>query len=129
MKGVGNGPPTAFEHPFFQTAAMFLGELMCLFIFKLVQTYLWFSNRRGNDKVGEGNEKSSLLAADQLSNNEQNSTEEQLSENDAALGIDNKPAELNPLILWIPACCDLGATTLLNVGLFLVCKRVLFFLL
>lgn len=124
VKGVGNGPPTPFEHPFFQTAAMFLGELMCLFVFKLVQAYSWFSNRRANAKSGEENEKSSLLEGDQLSANEQNNTEEQLSEKDAALAIDKKPAKLNPLILWIPACCDLGGTTLLNVGLFLTYASV-----
>ncbi len=109
VKGVGDGPPTPFEHPFSQTAAMFTGELLCLAAYYISILPFW---RRG---------KTASAAAASTSGEEGAS----LVENDGLVTDDDSQAKkkkpkLNPLILWIPACCDLGGTTLLNVGLFLV---------
>lgn len=108
VKGIGDGPPTPFEHPFSQTAAMFLGELLCLIVYKIT-TLPFFRKKEKVDDVEEG-EQASLVSGDQLANVDGVTT----------TVVPKKP-QLNPLILWIPALCDLGGTTLLNVGLFLVC--------
>jgi len=109
VKGIGDGPPTPFEHPFSQTAAMFLGELLCLFVYKLT-TISFFSKKEKVDDAEQG-EQASLITGDQLATP------------DASAPEPKKP-QLNPLILWIPALCDLGGTTLLNVGLFLTYASV-----
>ncbi|EFC46438.1 predicted protein [Naegleria gruberi] len=91
-KGIGDGPPTAFQHAFFQTAAMFLGELLCLIPHNL---QLLYNKIRGRGKAKE-EESDSLMDSEKP-----------------------KPKPFtNPLIFWIPACCDLGGSTLLNFGLF-----------
>jgi len=105
VKGIGDGPPTAFEHPFSQTAAMFLGELLCLFVFYLTLLPKYFSK-----KESSGEENESLTQSDALAGDDSQAKQ--------------KKPKLNPLVLWIPACCDLGGTTLLNVGLFLTYASV-----
>ena len=106
VKGVGDGPPTPFEHPFFQTACMFVGELLCLGVYYLTRL------ASAGGKSDKKEESETLVQNDQLSElNATNESEEQ------------KP-KLNPLVLWIPAICDLGGTTLLNVGLFLTYASV-----
>ncbi|KAF0974756.1 hypothetical protein FDP41_006230 [Naegleria fowleri] len=88
-KGIGDGPPTAFQHAFFQTAAMFLGELLCLIPHNIQLLYYKIKGK----KTAEESSEDSL--------------------------IEKKPKPFtNPLIFWIPACCDLGGSTLLNFGLF-----------
>jgi drug/metabolite transporter (DMT)-like permease len=87
VKGYGDAPPSAFEHAFFQTACMFIGELICLFAFRISKLF----------------EKAPAKEEVQV---------------DDSVPTQNKKY-INPLLFWIPACCDLGGTTLLNVGLFL----------
>ncbi|XP_050316084.1 solute carrier family 35 member F6 [Anthonomus grandis grandis] len=72
-----------FDHPFFQASTMFLGEFMCLIVFKVM--YFIYSRRRdGSEEVSE------------LTKGNQN---------------------FNPLILFIPAMCDMTATSIMYIGL------------
>eukprot|EP00818_Percolomonas_sp_WS_P006465 CAMPEP_0117450268 /NCGR_PEP_ID=MMETSP0759-20121206/8378_1 /TAXON_ID=63605 /ORGANISM="Percolomonas cosmopolitus, Strain WS" /LENGTH=378 /DNA_ID=CAMNT_0005242779 /DNA_START=136 /DNA_END=1272 /DNA_ORIENTATION=- len=96
VKGTGRGPPTKFEHPFLQTAIMFVGEYACLFAHYL-----------------------SVLIVSGVYKLRQKKSEEDFKdivEEQTA----KKPVQehANPLVFWIPAICDLSGTTLLNIGLF-----------
>jgi drug/metabolite transporter (DMT)-like permease len=115
VKGIGDGPATPFEHPFFQTACMFLGELLCLFVYRL--TIMGAKSAVVVEK--KETERSGLIQNDQLAENTHSETNVTTITTE-----EKKKPELNPLILWIPACCDLGGTTLLNVGLFLTYASV-----
>ncbi|KAL9644106.1 hypothetical protein ABK040_005572 [Willaertia magna] len=44
-KGLGDGPPTAFQHAFFQSYCMFVGELICLIPYNLQKLFNKFSNK------------------------------------------------------------------------------------
>lgn len=69
----------------FQTAAMFLGELLCLIPHNIQLLYYKIKGK----KTAEESSEDSL--------------------------IEKKPKPFtNPLIFWIPACCDLGGSTLLS---------------
>ena len=72
----------------FQTAAMFLGELLCLIPHNMQLLYKRI--RYGRQKKNE--EESELFVEKKK---------------------EQKPFT-NPLIFWIPACCDLGGSTLLS---------------
>ena len=42
MEAVGSdGQPRQFNHPFVQACAMFIGEMLCLLVFKLLYFYYW----------------------------------------------------------------------------------------
>uniref|UniRef100_A0AAR5Q7F1 EamA domain-containing protein n=1 Tax=Dendroctonus ponderosae TaxID=77166 RepID=A0AAR5Q7F1_DENPD len=84
IKSVGrDGELKNFDHPFFQASTMFLGELMCLVLFKTL--YIIYSRRAdGTEDVSE------------LTKGNRN---------------------FNPLILYIPAICDMTATSIMYIGL------------
>lgn len=113
VKGVGDGPPTPFEHPFSQTAAMFTGELLCLAAYYISILPFWRRGKTASAAAAStsGEEGASLVENDGLATDDDSQAKK-------------KKPKLNPLILWIPACCDLGGTTLLNVGLFLTYASV-----
>jgi len=73
-KGI-DGKTTQFNHPYFQTACMFVGEFFCLLAFKAMMFY---------------NERKEIT-------------------------VERVP--FNPVIFLLPACCDMTATSLMNVGL------------
>lgn len=112
MKGIGDAPPRAFEHALyvdfftlhiqlhsFQTGCMFVGELICLFVFRLT---LLFQKKKKDAEVSISEKPKAYVRCEFFFNT----------------------LQVNPLLFWIPACCDLGGTTLLNVGLFLVRKKI-----
>ncbi|KAJ8686463.1 hypothetical protein QAD02_022257 [Eretmocerus hayati] len=78
-----DGEPRNFKHPFMQSAFMFLGEMMCLLVFKIAFCYF---NRLGNGSV----DTHSLTKGSRT---------------------------FNPLVLAIPAICDMTATSIMYVGL------------
>jgi len=81
---------------------MFIGELACLFVFKLSQLFSKVTKKKkDSEDVSPIQDDTSLLKSD-----------------GSGILSDEKPKPyVNPLIFLIPALCDLGGTTLLNVGL------------
>jgi drug/metabolite transporter (DMT)-like permease len=107
VKGIGDGPPTPFEHPFFQTGAMFIGEFACMFVYLFTLTAFFKAISTRIKRLINGEETPQDTA--------------NTSEEDVALlrAEENKNTRYtNPLLFAIPAMCDLGGTTLMNVGLF-----------
>jgi len=87
-----DGETKDFNHPFFQAACMFFGELCCLFVFKISQ----LRNRPRADSDGR-------LQYVEIT-----------SQEDGELS----PARnWNPVIFLLPACCDMTATSLMYIGL------------
>ncbi|KAI4491113.1 hypothetical protein M0802_010423 [Mischocyttarus mexicanus] len=80
-----DGVPRKFNHPFMQSSFMFLGEILCLIIFKIA--YCYYSRKDVNDGSVDNNV---------LTKGSRN---------------------FNPLILFIPAMCDMLATSIMYVGL------------
>ncbi|XP_026472161.1 solute carrier family 35 member F6-like isoform X1 [Ctenocephalides felis] len=78
-----DGVSREFDHPFVQACAMFLGEMLCLFVFKIIYYIL---DRRQDGSVDT---------------------------NEFVKGNRN----FSPLILFIPAMCDMIATSTMYVGL------------
>ncbi|KAG5890717.1 hypothetical protein JTB14_026023 [Gonioctena quinquepunctata] len=84
IKSVGrDGVEKKFEHPFFQASTMFLGELSCLLVFKIL--YRIYSRRADGTEDVHGLTKGNRI--------------------------------FNPLILFIPAMCDMTATSIMYIGL------------
>jgi hypothetical protein len=44
-----NGDPKLFNHPYFQTANMFLGEFCCLFVYAIKRAYIRCSSKSNED--------------------------------------------------------------------------------
>ncbi|XP_030765066.1 solute carrier family 35 member F6 [Sitophilus oryzae] len=84
IKSIGrDGEEKNFDHPFFQASTMFLGELMCLVLFKTL--YKIYSKRAdGTEDVSE---------------------------------LTKGNRDFNPFILFIPAMCDMTATSIMYIGL------------
>ncbi|OXU21170.1 hypothetical protein TSAR_000458 [Trichomalopsis sarcophagae] len=72
-----------FTHPFMQSSFMFIGEMMCLLVFKLAFCYY---SRLGNGTVDTSN-------------------------------LTKGSRTFSPLILFIPAACDMTATSMNYIGL------------
>lgn len=83
LESEGKDGVKKFDHPFFQASCMFLGEIMCFFVFKVM--YFAYSRR------GDG------------------------TENVKELTRGNRT--FNPFILFLPAMCDMTATSIMYVGL------------
>ncbi|XP_014222950.1 solute carrier family 35 member F6 [Trichogramma pretiosum] len=78
-----DGQPRHFNHPFMQSLFMFIGELMCLIVFKIAFCYY--------SRLQNGSEnRSSLTKGSQA---------------------------FNPVVLFIPAACDMIATSVMYIGL------------
>lgn len=78
-----DGTVRKFNHPFMQSAFMFIGEMLCLLIFKIAFIYF--------NRLGDGTVDSHPLT--------------------------KGSRNFNPLVLLIPACCDLISTSTMYVGL------------
>ncbi|KAF7995596.1 hypothetical protein HCN44_006703 [Aphidius gifuensis] len=78
-----DGSIRKFNHPFMQSAFMFIGEMLCLLIFKIAFIYF--------NRLGDGTVDSHPLT--------------------------KGSRNFNPLVLLIPACCDLISTSTMYVGL------------
>eukprot|EP01138_Halocafeteria_seosinensis_P001551 gb/GECG01001589.1/.p1 GENE.gb/GECG01001589.1/~~gb/GECG01001589.1/.p1 ORF type:complete len:387 (+),score=37.68 gb/GECG01001589.1/:1-1161(+) len=76
--GVISGERRLFNHPFYQACGMFIGEFLCLFVFRILK---WKNANSAKQKEVE------------------------------AL----KP--FNRVLLLLPACCDMTATSLMYIGL------------
>ena len=122
-----------FEQPLLQTLNMFVGEIMCLFLF-LVQG-VWERRRgRGVDYQAipsqAGGEEEALLAADGNGDGEVDG-EENNNDNSSSTSQHQVQGESKPLLAgWLqvlfllPTLCDLTATTLMNVGLLYVSASI-----
>lgn len=77
-----NGVVRNFNHPFVQSVAMFIGEMMCLLTFKLLYFYY---KKKDN------------------------------SQDDRSLVKGNR--NFNVFIFFIPAMCDMVATSIMYIGL------------
>ncbi|XP_033232096.1 solute carrier family 35 member F6-like [Belonocnema kinseyi] len=78
-----NGEVRKFNHPFVQAAFMFLGETLCLLVFKML---CWYHNKKADGSI----ETNPLTKGNR---------------------------DASPLILIIPALCDVIATSLRYIGL------------
>mmetsp|Transcript_38403 Transcript_38403/g.74483 ORF Transcript_38403/g.74483 Transcript_38403/m.74483 type:complete len:532 (+) Transcript_38403:184-1779(+) len=87
------GDTKDFNHPFFQAACMFFGELCCLIVFKLSQL------RRSRPPPAERGR----LQYVEITSEEH----EELTPSH----------NWSPVIFLLPACCDLTATSLMYIGL------------
>jgi len=83
-----NGVSGEYHHPFVQTCAMFLGQSLCLIVF--------FAKKSYNGK--DDKEYESIL-----------------DEDDPKGG--GLKTSINPLLLCIPACCDICASSIMFVAL------------
>ncbi|KAL0490816.1 solute carrier family 35 member [Acrasis kona] len=125
VKGTGDGPPTNFEHPFYQTGAMFIGELSCLFVyfFTLTAAYKFLKSKllglfsKSKDPIQTATHTG--LDTHQYINESQENIS--LLQENPAKGLNEEVVTnqryTNPLLFLIPAACDLGGTTLMNLGL------------
>lgn len=94
-------PPQGFSHPFFQSACMFIGEMLCLLVFGAM----------------------SLRSSGLFSRcSKKQYTSSDIDVVDISSG--PKKTRINPLWLAIPAMCDLGGSTLLNFALLLTSPSV-----
>lgn len=86
-----NGESEDFEHPYFQTYTMFIGESLCFFAFLVLK---YRKKKELEEKPDEQREESSLSSSTDSSRK-------------------------YPLFLYFlpPTACDLSATTLMNIGL------------
>lgn len=78
-----DGQPRHFNHPFMQSAFMFLGEMLCLLLFKIVFCYY---TRQMNGSVDSN-------------------------------ALTKGSRTFSPLVLLVPAMCDMFATSIMYVGL------------
>ncbi|XP_012273941.1 solute carrier family 35 member F6 [Orussus abietinus] len=78
-----DGQPRYFNHPFMQSSFMFLGEMLCLLVFKIAYCYY---ERRGDGTIDETNLTKGLRT-------------------------------FNPFVLFVPALCDMFATSIMYIGL------------
>ncbi|XP_045467114.1 solute carrier family 35 member F6-like [Harmonia axyridis] len=78
-----NGVSKKFDHPFFQACCMFLGEFLCLIVFKV----LYYHYKR----KGDGSED--------------------------VMELTKGNRDFNPFKLFIPAMCDMTATSIMYIGL------------
>ncbi|XP_043281277.1 solute carrier family 35 member F6 [Venturia canescens] len=78
-----DGEPKNFNHPFMQSCFMFLGEMLCLLVFKIAFAYI-------NRSVDRSVDDHSLTKGSRT---------------------------FNPMLLLIPACCDMIGTSVMYVGL------------
>lgn len=103
-----DGQPRHFNHPFMQSSFMFIGEMMCFVVFKIIYHYY---NRRGV---------SSFLLHTHISSKKEVFKTKFIILKDSS--VDNNPLTkgshvFNPFILLIPALCDTCATSVMYVGL------------
>mmetsp|Transcript_10464 Transcript_10464/g.15298 ORF Transcript_10464/g.15298 Transcript_10464/m.15298 type:complete len:386 (-) Transcript_10464:20-1177(-) len=98
VKGYTNQPPVEFEHPFFQTLIMFIGEFSCLWVFYGTSAFNSLVSKLRNKKSDSDSEGSEVVV--------------------------EKKKKANPLFLGIPALLDLLGTTMLNFGLVLTYASV-----
>ncbi|KAL0476996.1 hypothetical protein AKO1_006358 [Acrasis kona] len=129
VKGVGHFPPSPFEHPFFQTACMFVGEFACLFIYLLTTTALFkscsaaiqskFVKKVPETEVLDVVTTTTYVGDAAVSETTVHKTDERMSLLLKEQETKEKQARYtNPLLFAIPSVCDLLGTTLMNVGLF-----------
>ncbi|KAK9876116.1 hypothetical protein WA026_011234 [Henosepilachna vigintioctopunctata] len=78
-----DGKKRPFDHPFFQASCMFLGEFLCLVVFKIL--YKYYSRK------GDGSED--------------------------VMGLTKGNRDFSPFKLFIPAMCDMTATSIMYIGL------------
>lgn len=126
---------------------MFVGELICLLAFGIDRLRQFISStvgRRGKHQQHQQHTLDGALGAEESESEALlggiNQSEQRQQEEDVVVGIldggisvddlelervaalqeqeQEQASYINPLIFWIPACCDLGGTTLLNIGLF-----------
>ena len=114
---------------------MFVGELICLFVFRLTVVKDFFVSmyrkRQGTNNVSaETYGETQSLMKDGSDDTIVNNVDSGVSMDDIVADGQQQQQQqqtkkyINPLIFWIPAICDLGGTTLLNVGLFYTAASV-----
>jgi len=89
------GEKTEFNHPFFQAACMFFGELCCLFVFKINEF------RKGRAAAAGSNMRYVAIQNEDVGESPRS----------------DEPTQWNPVIFLLPACCDMTATSLMYIGL------------
>lgn len=98
VQGVKSLPVHEFNHPAVQTWAMFIGEFLCLLVHRVV--FCWNYGRQYSQiKEDTGSHASIQFKTDQ-------------------------PKKFPFYIFWLPALCDMTATTLMYVGLTLTYPSV-----
>eukprot|EP01100_Stratorugosa_tubuloviscum_P013522 TRINITY_DN67_c2_g1_i1.p1 TRINITY_DN67_c2_g1~~TRINITY_DN67_c2_g1_i1.p1 ORF type:complete len:430 (-),score=161.30 TRINITY_DN67_c2_g1_i1:98-1351(-) len=112
-----DGEKYIWFHPLFQTAMMFVGEMLCLiaYFFNIIFERIFFKDENFPlEPSSQNNEEKDPLLKDSPSDVEKqwllDNTEIKKKKN--FLGLD-----FNPLIFMIPAFCDCLASTLMFVGL------------
>lgn len=103
--------PLHFEQPVWQTFVMFIGELLCWIVFAIAGLV----SRGKTEEAADTVEKEKLLTVDQQSES---------VEIESVGGVKQDLTGWSQLWLWIPAACDITATTLMNVGLTYVVASV-----
>eukprot|EP01112_Ceratiomyxa_fruticulosa_P011580 TRINITY_DN3150_c0_g1_i1.p2 TRINITY_DN3150_c0_g1~~TRINITY_DN3150_c0_g1_i1.p2 ORF type:complete len:395 (+),score=62.28 TRINITY_DN3150_c0_g1_i1:17-1201(+) len=94
VQGVKSLPVHEFNHPAVQTWAMFIGEFLCLLVHRVV--LCWNYGKPAN-KYSQIKEDAGSHASIQFKT--------------------NQPKSFPFYIFWLPALCDMTATTLMYVGL------------
>ncbi|CAF1202617.1 unnamed protein product [Rotaria sp. Silwood1] len=98
----GSGTNITYEHPFFQGVGMFLGEFLCLLVFK----FIWYSTARYRIErmVYKGDASSAIVRCWPIR-----------IKKDTRL-VDGEQT-FNPFIFWIASICDMLSTCLSYIAL------------
>lgn len=113
-----DGVPRHFNHPFMQSSFMFVGEMLCFLVFKLAYAYL---NRKN---VSLNSHNKMIISSNYFFFLFQFNKililmiffifqDGSVDTNQLTKGSRN----FNPLVLFIPASCDMIATSIMYVGL------------
>lgn len=132
VKGLGDGPPKAFEHPFTQAIFMFAGMFVCLFVYYPIQwasmLYTKLTHKGKKDQPLVQRTADGKLPSDYTGDQEAEASENfgniQSSEKQPKK---TEPAKKPPAPIWsfaLPATFDLLATALMNIGLIFVQSSV-----
>lgn len=97
-----NGVSKKFDHPFFQACCMFLGEFLCLIVFKVLYYHYKRKGVCNSKEIWDYQMYEVYLFQDG-------------SEDVMELTKGNR--DFNPFKLFIPAMCDMTATSIMYIGL------------
>ncbi|KZF22129.1 hypothetical protein L228DRAFT_230483 [Xylona heveae TC161] len=121
-----------FEQPILQTAQMFVGEMGCWLLIGASTVYKHFASKasasRGYQPVGAASADSPESDDTRVVTGDDQGNSEAALADDADDGTDEEgrvPLRgLRIVLLALPACCDIAATTLMNVGLLFVVASI-----
>jgi len=122
VKGL-DGIKTDFNHPFFQTAGMFLGESLCMLVF----LFATMQQRRERRRLlsNHGTERQPLLNDHAASKEDAPTTHATTAKDSKQQPEANKTKKkFQPLLFVLPALCDMTGTSCMYIGLTLTSASI-----